>query len=375
MPALQPRFVLCANAVHLDKSGLALVLGMTISRPGLDPPAGAIRRIEGRPLQFGDLPKTPGLQFGVSGGVMEGITTAMIVANANGADLLDLNPVGLAGFKDPKRMARLIPELSRFGDRLQVRTLVRLVEPITMTGGEDVGASPEKQLQSRLSKTFEFDLPKIRLSIEIKTEPGQATWRPCAQIDLSLKQQLKMELRQPDFQRRLINIEAVGSAKVVGAARFVDGFEPQDPRIATEEIAKAIAEGWRGGGQMDLMRDAEAPDLSLGTARFRAEDVGWLDPFSVKFYSQAHSKITNTTDAPVEYFVRVPLSDWGGPHVVKPGKSHEFNVPYGLIIRYRTTGGETVRTVPIGAEYRLSASADGGALIPRHVEKTAAVRQ
>ncbi len=378
MPALQPRFQVWANAVRVDESGLAMILGMTISRPGLNPPECAIRRIVGRPLDFGDIPKTPGLQFGVAGGVMEGITAAMIVAGAAGSDLLDLNPTGFAPFTDRRRMAAMIPDLARFGDRLQIRTLAQLIEPISLTSVQEKSTSLETisawERDSHLAKTFSFGLPKIRLDVEIKTSPEQTTWQSCAQIDVTLRQRVQMDLLKPDFERRFVDMEASGVPEVAATARFADGFEPRDSRLSTEQLARMFAQGWQSGGQMQLMREMEARDLVMGSARFRAADVGWLDPFSVKFFVPAHTRITNSTAESVEYMIRVPLSDWGGPYRLKPGQSHEFNAPYALIVRYRTPDGEFTRTLPLGTQCVL-ASPEGMSLPPLQADRSMGIER
>jgi predicted esterase len=177
MPALQPRFLLWANAVQVDESGLSLILGMTVSRPGLNPPECALQRIQGRTLEFDDIPKTAGLQFGLAGGVMEGITAAMITAGATSSDLLDLNPIGFAPFKDPRRMTAMIPDLARFGDRLQVRTIAQLIEPISITSAQDKGKTLEAiaawEHESRLATTFAFALPKVRLRWRSRRIPNR----------------------------------------------------------------------------------------------------------------------------------------------------------------------------------------------------------
>ena len=202
MPALQPRYMLWANDVRIDESGIAMILGMTVSRPGLNPPACAVQRIKAKPLSFDDIPKSTGFQVGVSGSMMAGITTAMMVADAATADLLDLNPVGFAPFRDRRQMCELIPDLERFGDQLQVRTLCTLLEPVSMTNPED----KEKSLQavtaweheSHVSNSFAFSLPKVRLSVEIKTSPKQEKWQPCAEADVTLRQPLQMSLVSSD---------------------------------------------------------------------------------------------------------------------------------------------------------------------------------
>jgi hypothetical protein len=360
--------LLWANAVQVDETGLALILGMTVSRPGLNPPECALQRIEGRTLEFDDIPKTAGLQFDLAGGVMEGITAAMIAAGAASSDLLDLNPIGFAPFKDPRRVTEMIPDLARFGDRLQVRTLAQLIEPVSIKSAQDKGTTLEamaaREHDSRLATTFAFGLPKVTLHVEIKTAPEQTKWLPCVEIDVTVRQPLQMGLRQPDFDRRLVDMEAIGNADVVATARFADGFEPRDTRIVKDEITKTFAEGWRSGGQMQLMHEMEARDLVFGSARLRVADVKWLDPFSVKFYAPAYTRITNSTAEPIEYDIRVPQSDWGGPYRLQPGRSHEFRVPYALIVRYRTRDGELTQTVSPGTQYVMGTTTDGSSRPP-----------
>jgi hypothetical protein len=163
-----------------------------------------------------------------------------------------------------------------------------------------------------------------------------------------------MGLRQPDFDRRLVDMEAIGNADVVATARFADSFEPRDTRLVTDEIAKTFAEGWQSGGQMQLMHEMEARDLVFGSARLRVADVKWLEPFSVKFYVPAYTRITNPTAETIEYAIRVPLSGWGGPYRLPPGRSHEFRVPYALIVRYQTRDGELTQTVSPGTQFVMA---------------------
>jgi poly(3-hydroxybutyrate) depolymerase len=371
MPALQPRFVLWADSVHVDESGLALIFGMTFSRPGLNPPAGEVRRIEARRLQFSDMPKTTGLQLGISRGVMQGITAAMMAAGPLNSDLVDLNPAGFAPFTNPVRLARMIPDLARFGDHLQARALANLTEPISVSSVDSklpattMRASGESDPQ--LAKSLAFCLPNVRLSIEIKTSP-EAKWQPCVVADVTLRQELQLELVKTDFERRLVNLNAAGNADVTVNARFADGFQPQVTRLETDAIAQTFAEGWRTGAQTHLLRGIEARDLRLGSTCFRAADIGWLDPFTVKFFVPAHSRITNKTSQPVEYYIRVALSNWGGPYKLKPGQSHEYNAPYGLIIQYQTAGGQIVRNVPLGTQCVIGADAEETSAVTRTSE-------
>ena len=350
--------MLWANDVRIDESGIAMILGMTVSRPGLNPPACAVQRIKAKPLSFDDIPKSTGFQVGVSGSMMAGITTAMMVADAATADLLDLNPVGFAPFRDRRQMCELIPDLERFGDQLQVRTLCTLLEPVSMTNPED----KEKSLQavtaweheSHVSNSFAFSLPKVRLSVEIKTSPKQEKWQPCAEADVTLRQPLQMSLVKLGFDQRALDIEPAGNAQASVTARFADGFEPRNPTLVADGFAKAFAKGWQTGGQMQLMRDMAAKDIHFGSTTFRVSDVGWLEPFCVKFFEPAHTRITNSTPDAVDYYTRVAASDWGGPYHLKPGQSHEFKVPYALIVYYRTRDGIFTRTVPLGTQCELS---------------------
>jgi hypothetical protein len=368
MPALQPRYMLWANDVHIDESGIAMILGMTVSRPGLNPPECAIRRIQGRPLTFDEIPKSSGFQLGISGGMMAGITTAMMAAGAVSSDLLDLNPVGFAPFKDRQQMCRLIPDLERFGDRLQIRTISTLLEPVSMMNPDESGKSLQAvtawEHESRMSNSFAFGLPKVRLSVEIKTSPDQEKWQPCAQIDVTLRQPLRMGLVKSGFDQRMIDIEAAGDAQATATARFADGFVPRNPSLDANAFASTFAKGWQTGGQMQLMHETEAKDMHFGSTTFRVSDVGWLDPFCVKFFDPARTRITNSTPEMVDYYTRVAASDWGGPYHLKPGQSHEYKVPYPLIVYYRTRDGLVTRTVPLGSQLDVGQTPSGPEGVP-----------
>jgi hypothetical protein len=215
--------------------------------------------------------------------------------------------------------------------------------------------------ESRVSNSFELNLPKIRLSVEIKTSPEQEKWQPCVEAEVALRQPLKMNLLKQSFDQRTLDIEPSGAAQVTATARFVDGFEPRNPALEVDAIAKTFAKGWQCGGQMQLMREREAKDLHFGSTTFRVSDVRWLDPFSVKFFDTAHTRITNSTPDTVDYYTRVAASDWGGPYHLKPGQSHEFKVPYGLIVYYRTRDGVFTRTVPLGTQCEVTLSPNGTA--------------
>jgi hypothetical protein len=363
MPALQPRFTVWANDAKIDESGLTLIVGMTISRPGLNPPRGLVRKIEGRKLDFDDVPKTTGLQVGISGGMIEGITAAMIAAGASSSDLLDLNPAGFAPFENPRQMSQMIPDLARFGDGLKVRTLAQIIEPIAMTAAPNDAARSESiaslKGNSQLEKTFAFNLPKVRLLVEIKATPEQRTWQRCAEIDVTLRQQLQIELLKPDFVQRLVDIQALGAPDVTAEARFAPGYESKESRLETQLIGKIFAEGWKSGGQMQLMHEMEARDLVLGKARLRAVDAKWLDPFSVRFFEPAHTGIKNSTSEPIEYLTRSQASGWGGPYPLKPGQTDEFNIPEALTVHYRTAKGEFTETIPVGERFVISPTQDG----------------
>lgn len=114
---------------------------------------------------------------------------------------------------------------------------------------------------------------------------------------------------------------------------------------------------------MQLMREMGAKDMQMGNTTFRVSDVGWLEPFCVKFLEPVHTRITNSTSDVVDYYTRVAASDWGGPYHLQPGKSHEYNVPSPLIVYYRTRDGVFTRTVPLGTQCELSLP-PGGAEAP-----------
>ena len=141
-----------------------------------------------------------------------------------------------------------------------------------------------------------------------------------------------------------------GGGKVAVDGRFTGLRVPLESTIKSEEIGQLVCHGWETGALLEMLGQIKAPDVSLGTCRLRLAEVGWCQPFSLKRFVPAATRITNQGESPLMYTVRGPQTAWGGPYTLKPGQSHDFNVPFALTVRQTILGTEDIRTLPMGMQ-------------------------
>src|SRR5690606_23359083 len=92
MPAEQPRFRFWPSSVRVNKEGIVLIAGMTVSRPGMNPSTRPPVVVSTRTIAVEDIPKVSPLQYGLSGDVLQGLTTVMMEAGVRSTDVRDLHP-------------------------------------------------------------------------------------------------------------------------------------------------------------------------------------------------------------------------------------------------------------------------------------------
>jgi hypothetical protein len=365
-PTYLPRCLLWPDKIKVDETGLAMTLGMTLSRPGINPVTGPVRRITGPPIDLDQLPKMAGLQLGVSGAVCEGMTDACSNVPMTSTDVRELGVRRFYDLCDRRTMTEIVPDLARFGDQLRVRTKFELAEPVSLRGVADAASSPNAADGTTVaahSARMQLKVSNLRAVLQIKTSPEQQTWTRCAEFDIRMEYQAKMSVGQPDFQRRLFITEMLTDPDVKVTARFAAGYEAQDPTLRGEQVAQIFGTGWREEGPTQflhgLCRECRAKDLELGSARVRLAEVRWSDPYIFLQYRLPRTRITNAGDTPIEYEIRGPLSDWGGPYTLPPGKSHDFPVPYPVTVRRSTLAGVQMNPLPLGTHFVVGLPAVG----------------
>jgi hypothetical protein len=106
----------------------------------------------------------------------------------------------------------------------------------------------------------------------------------------------------------------------------------------------------------------EVPDLKIGPSRLRLHDLNWKSPLVEVTYRLARIKITNLSKEAFTYETKAPTSPWGEPLTLKPGESHEFDLPYPLTYRRKgASGAMEVYTLETGSHSEFRVPLAGGA--------------
>jgi poly(3-hydroxybutyrate) depolymerase len=362
MPAFQPRFRLSLQSLRVDDSGVSLLCDMTFARPGLDTRERPVRRLE-RPLaKIEELPRGTGLEIGLSSAVVEGLAAAVTETGAALSDVRDLPLKEFGPLGDRANLTDAIPDLARYDRRLQIRTLVQAVEPIqfvTVGASRKAASAPGGALADGGRRhQLELKLPRLDVRVEIRPSPEATAWTPCAEFHLSLSQALQWRVQVSDFQTRRLNLKHQGDAEITVASKFSAGYVPVDPTLRGERVTDLFRDGWRAAGHLALFEQNKIEDKLIGTARLRVTEVTWSDPFIIKRYAPAATRITNGGREPAIYSVRGPRTAWGGPYTLDAGQSHDFVVPYPVTVQQTTPAGTETFPLPMGAQFILGAKSD-----------------
>jgi hypothetical protein len=367
MPANQPRFQLFANRLQVDETGLSLVLGMRVARRGGTEHVSAVHRIERPIVPFDRMPRSAGLQMGLGGAALEGITAAATDAGSATVDVRDLNMKEFARLGDLTELRQAIPDLARYDERTEVRTLLHAVEPFFFAAGYDSN-SFESQMVSptRLADMLSIRMPHLRLVVQTKSQSDPSTWSPVAEFDMSVSQQMRVSLQRPTFETRQTTIERPTGVQVSVDGRLLPEYDAIDTTLHPEHMGRLFEDAWNATGRLQLAETFDGKDTVVGQARFRLNDIGWFDPYLMKSYLPARSRLKNDGLTPFVYEIRGPFTPWGGPYTLPPGQSHDFTVPYPLTVRRAGGKDESTSSLPMGAQLVLEASGDGADRLTLH---------
>jgi hypothetical protein len=264
------------------------------------------------------------------------------------AEIHELGARGLFALGEESTATELIPDLARYGENLRIRTHVDLAGPVSVREAGDPFETHEKLMQIKMQN--------LRTVMEIKTSPDQKVWQRCAEFDAQVNFLTHLAVSQPNFERRLLLTDMVSRPNVIVNARFAKGYVALDQTIRSAIFARIFAAGWRDDEATGFLHgfccETIVSDLEFGSSRIRLAGVNWNDPYVVLDYRLPSTRISNTSDQPIGYQIRGPLSDWSGPYVLPAGKSHDFPVPYAMTLRPRADSGAT-RPVPMGSRFLI----------------------
>lgn len=352
LPIYPPRLRIWPEAISTDENGISLVVGLTAA--SLDPygPAKPLRKVDGAGAVLTRLPTDKQLHAMVAPQVLTPLTEMAVEADMLKLDLRDIPDQKFAVLTDRATLQEIIPDLKRYGDKLQVRSSLRIAKP--MEAGDATKPAEGDH------PPFEFRVPGVQISIAIKTDPDQKEWQPCAVFDMDVSEQVSSDLSKPAHDRRVVSLNWREETRVEGTGRFVEGYQPSESLIDSDRYLKLFQDSWQKFSKGSTVAEMEVPDLTIGVSRLRLHDLRWRTPLVEVSYHLARIKISNLSNEPFTYETKAPTSPWGPPLTLKPGDTHEFEIPYPLTYRRRTRSGTEVYTLETGSHSEFRVPLAGG---------------
>ena len=354
LPIYPPRFQAWPEQISADENGLSLMVGLTVA--SLDPfgPVKSLKKDNTSSISLTSLPADKVMHLVVAPNILEPITELFVESKQTRLDLHDIPEPLFGALADRTTLQQIIPDLAQFGDALQVRSTATVLRPFSI-------GNPKQPVTSEGTKPLELQLPAVQVVVSIKSKPDQIDWQPCAMFDLVLSQQLRATLQKPAHDQRVVNLDWLAAANAQGTGRFAAGYEPKDETLKSADYVEKFNTAWAAYFAGMKGTSAEVPDLKIGDSKMRILDVKWNSPVIDVSYSLARIKLSNLSQDVFTYQTKAPTSPWGEPLSLKPGASHEFEIPYPLTYRRNTPTGAEVYTLPVGSHSEYRVPLTGGA--------------
>lgn len=354
LPLFPPRFQVWPEQIAADKNGISLIMGTTVA--SLDPFGSArpIKRLEQSEISLAQIPSDTAMHVNIAPQILQPIMEMFVQGDKTRLDLHDIPEPSFGKLAERASMQQVIPDLAQYGDALRLRSTLRVARSLSVVDPRESGRSDNP-------KPVEFQLPSVQVVVSIKQNADESSWQPCAIFDLSLSQQLRMSLQKPTHEHRLVSLDWLDSAQITGSGKFADGYEAKNQTLNTDRFIDQFKNAWTA--YLSSLKDisSEVPDLAVGKSKLRMFDIEWDSPVIDLSYRLARIKLSNLSDDVFTYQTKAPTGPWGDALVLKPGASHEFEIPYPLTYRQNRPTGSEVYTLAVGthSEYRVPAT--GGA--------------
>lgn len=354
LPIYPPRFVVWPERISTDENGISLIMGLTVASPEPFAPAKPLKRSTDSQISLAQLPSDSLMHVMVEPKILSPITELFVDSHQTQLDMRDIPEPLFGKLADRSTLVEIIPDLAQYGDALQVRSTVRVVRPLNV-------GKPSKPVTQEGPKPLEFDLPAVQIEIAIKKNDEQKQWQTCASFDLKLTEQMQARLEKPAHDLRVVNLEWLEAADVSGSGRFADDYQAKDTTLRNDRYLELLKDAWKAYFAGLKGGSTEIPDLAIGTSKLRMSEIKWDSPVISVSYRLARIKLSNLSNESFTYQTKAPTSAFGEPLTLKPGGSHEFEIPYPLTYRRNTPAGSEVYTLPVGShsEYRVPVA--GGA--------------
>lgn len=381
LPVYQPRLRVWPGEISTDERGVTLVMGVTAGAVDALQPPRQVTRAAASGMGANQVPAAMSLQVGVAPQLLNPLSDLLVKADVARIHVLDTPARTLGKLADRKVMAEIIPDLQRHGDKVEIWTELAMASPIgvkdatraatgiTQTGVETLlpasATVPESTKASEANKqgavrAIEFDVPKIVVTVALRTDLGSDKRLPCAEFEIKLQQTARPLLLKPNTQTRLFSLNWDPEAKVTATGRFVDGYQAENSRIDVQKFQKLFADGWEEFIQGGSETQTVLPDLEIGSNKLRAMDIAWNAPTITATYGIPGVRIINNSDVKLVYETQGANTGWGGPYTLPPNDDHHFPIASPLIYRRKTDKGVELFTLPAGSTLEFSVPKEGG---------------
>lgn len=345
IPVYQPRVRVWPQEISTDDKGITLVLGATAAALT---PESAPKQPNWAPSVgkgIAEIPKTTALTVGLAPGALKPLSAMLVEKQMARINVLDLPIDTLKGFADPARLAEVIPDLKRFGDKAELWTELVLSEPL------DVKDADGK---------MQFNLPGLMISVAVKADKSEKDWTPYAEIRYDVKQPAAPQVHHSSLTTRAIEMAWNEQPEVKASARFAPGYTAENAEINTTKLEELFQTGWKEWTQGSPATRVTIPDIDLGFSKLRLKDVAWSAPDLTAVFGKPGIRITNISNEAVVYETKGPYSDWSQPYTLKPGDYDFYDIAYPVLFR-RTVGGQVEYfTLPVGSHSEFRPPTTGG---------------
>ncbi len=347
LPVYRPRLKVKPEDASVDANGVSIVLGLVASAIDDKPPVGGIRKVALTDIKAKEFVNGADLTVGVAPNILNPLTQMLVDAKVARIHVLDIPEAAFAEFIDDRAMAEVFPELKRYGSDLLLWSELSLAAPITVRGG----SKPDEMA---------FAVPEMRISVSIKANKDAAEWKPFAELPIKLAHSTVPRLMKVDRYTRLFQLQWNGDPEIDVEPRFAEGYVAQDKTINREPLLKLVDNAWRGWVGHGPAAQTPINDVTVGIAKLRLNQLEWKSPLLQITFTSPGVKLTNSSKELFTYETKGPFSNWGGPYVLEPGKSHEYPIAYPLTYRQNVDGQYVVYTLDPGSHSEFRVPLSGG---------------
>ena len=346
MPLWQIRLKYWPEQVAIDEHGVTLTVGATMPIVGNPKKDFKLRKYT-PPAEKLPLVKN-GTEVAVSPQLVVAWSELIVAGRVNSFNAHDFSLASFRKLADRQFLQEAIPDLKRYGDELETKTDMVVAEPVQLRAAQaPVKLTSESKVAAE--NCFSVLLPQLRLAISIR-RPGETKWTPCVDFNLRISRDYSPLVMRGRFAARAFACGVASDLNVESAAEFAPGYEAENKDINRQMLVDQMMTAREEAQRQEGEKPIASKDIMLAGVPWRLEEFGWSAGHLVFRHRVPPIRVTNSSNEPLTYEVRGPLSDWGPPRTLASGEHHEIKVPFPLTWRRRLPTTTLSYTLPLGRE-------------------------